>query len=82
MCARRLCIGCTRCYKVCPTDAIMGARQADPRRVQGSLHRLRQCVEVCPTEAILLRPVPPTLQSWYWPKPGAVAAANEGALAA
>jgi len=22
-----ICIGCTRCYKVCPTDAIMGAAQ-------------------------------------------------------
>jgi electron transport complex protein RnfB len=39
--AEEICIGCCRCIKVCPTDAILGAAKQihnDPR----SLHRLRQ----------------------------------------
>ena len=64
-----LCIGCTRCYKVCPTDAILGAAKHIHSVFREACTACGNCVDTCPTEAIALRPVPVTLQSWYWQKP-------------
>jgi electron transport complex protein RnfB len=65
-----LCIGCTRCYKVCPTDAVLGAAKHIHAVFRDACTACGSCVDVCPTEAILLRPAAPTLQSWGWGKPG------------
>lgn len=64
-----LCIGCTKCYKVCPTDAIMGAAKQIHAVFREACTACGKCVEVCPTEATRLISVPVTLQSWYWSKP-------------
>jgi Na+-translocating ferredoxin:NAD+ oxidoreductase subunit B len=64
-----LCIGCTRCYKVCPTDAIMGAAKHIHSVFREACTACGKCVDTCPTEAIVMQPVPVTLQSWYWQKP-------------
>ncbi len=64
-----ICIGCTRCYKVCPTDAIMGAAQQIHVVFREACTACGKCVDVCPTESVTLQPVPVTLQSWYWNKP-------------
>ncbi len=64
-----ICIGCTRCYKVCPTDAIMGAAQQIHVVFREACTACGKCVDVCPTEALSLQAVPVTLQSWYWHKP-------------
>jgi electron transport complex protein RnfB len=64
-----LCIGCTRCFKVCPTDAILGAAKHIHAVFKEACTACNKCVDTCPTEAILMRPVPVTLQSWYWEKP-------------
>lgn len=64
-----ICIGCTRCFKVCPTDAIMGAAQQIHAVFREACTACGKCEEVCPTESIKLQPVPVTLQSWYWRKP-------------
>jgi len=64
-----LCIGCTRCFKVCPTDAVLGAAKHIHNVFREACTACGKCVETCPTEAILMRPVPVTLQSWYWEKP-------------
>jgi electron transport complex protein RnfB len=78
-----LCIGCTRCYKVCPTDAVLGAAKHIHAVFSEACTACGSCVDVCPTEAVVLRPIAPVLQSWGWFKPGAQpAAANEGVLAA
>ncbi len=69
-----ICIGCTRCYKVCPTDAIMGAAKNIHVVFREACTACGKCVDVCPTEALALRPIPVTLQSWYWPKPALEAA--------
>ena len=67
------CIGCTRCYKVCPTDAIIGA----PKQIHAVIKRActgcKACIDVCPTECLVIEPVAPTLQTWYWPKPSIAA---------
>lgn len=70
-----LCIGCTRCYKICPTDAIMGAAKHIHNVFREACTACGKCVDACPTEAIALRDVPVTLQSWYWRKPEELMAA-------
>jgi electron transport complex protein RnfB len=64
-----LCIGCTRCFKVCPTDAIMGAAQQIHSVFREACTACGKCEEVCPTESVKLQPVPVTLHGWYWNKP-------------
>ena len=64
-----ICIGCTRCFKVCPTDAIMGAAQQIHSVFREACTACGKCEEVCPTESIKLQPIPVTLQSWHWHKP-------------
>jgi len=68
-----ICIGCTRCFKVCPTDAIMGAAQQIHVVFREACIACGKCEEVCPTESIKLQPILVTLQSWYWHKPRAEA---------
>lgn len=70
-----ICIGCTRCFKVCPTDAIMGAAQQIHAVFREACTACGKCEEVCPTESIKLQPIQTTLQSWYWHKPVQVATA-------
>ncbi|MEJ2347078.1 MAG: RnfABCDGE type electron transport complex subunit B [Gammaproteobacteria bacterium] len=67
------CIGCTRCFKVCPTDAIVGAPKQIHVVIQQACTACGKCVEVCPTECLQLQPVPATLQTWRWPKPALAA---------
>jgi electron transport complex protein RnfB len=68
-----LCIGCTKCFKRCPTDAIIGG----PKQIHGVFRDActgcEKCYEVCPTQCIEMRPVEATLQTWYWPKPSEAA---------
>jgi electron transport complex protein RnfB len=64
-----LCIGCTKCFKRCPTDAILGGPKMIHAVFADACTGCEKCFEVCPTECIEMRPVQPNLQTWYWPKP-------------
>ena len=64
-----ICIGCCRCIKVCPTDAILGAAKQIHNVFREACTGCSSCVEKCPTEALVMRPVPVTLQHWVMPKP-------------
>lgn len=64
-----ICIGCTRCFKVCPTDAIMGAAQQIHTVFREACTACGKCEEICPTESIKLQPIPVTLHAWHWHKP-------------
>jgi Na+-translocating ferredoxin:NAD+ oxidoreductase subunit B len=64
-----ICIGCCRCFKACPTDAIVGAVKQIHGVVRDACTGCGKCVDVCPTESLHLKPIPVTLQSWYWEKP-------------
>jgi len=64
-----LCIGCTKCFKVCPTDAIMGAAKQIHTVFREACTACGKCVDVCPTEATRLVAAPVTLQTWYWKPP-------------
>jgi electron transport complex protein RnfB len=64
-----LCIGCCKCFKRCPTDAIIGANNMIHGVFADACTGCEQCFDVCPTECIEMRPVAPTLQTWFWPNP-------------
>jgi electron transport complex protein RnfB len=68
-----LCIGCTRCFKRCPTDAIVGASKQMHGVISDACTGCEKCVDACPTECITMRPIPVTLQNWHWPKPAIAA---------
>lgn len=63
------CIGCTRCFKVCPTDAIVGAPKQIHSVVADACTACNKCVDVCPTECLQMQPVEITLKNWRWQKP-------------
>ena len=66
-----LCIGCTRCIRECTTDSILGANKLMHTVIADTCHGCAKCVAVCPTDAIVMRPIPVTVNTWHWPKPGA-----------
>ncbi|TCO71615.1 RnfABCDGE type electron transport complex subunit B [Rhodovulum euryhalinum] len=63
------CTGCMKCFKRCPTDAIIGANKQIHTVVVDACIGCDACIEVCPTEAIVKRVKPTTLRGWYWTKP-------------
>lgn len=67
------CIGCTRCYKVCPTDAIIGAPKQIHSVFKAACTGCKACIDVCPTECLQIEPVVATLGTWHWPKPALAA---------
>lgn len=64
-----LCVGCTKCFKRCPTDAIVGGPKQIHAVFGDACTGCEKCYEVCPTECIEMRPIQATLQTWYWPMP-------------
>lgn len=64
-----ICIGCVRCFKACPTDAIVGAPKQIHAVVADACIACGKCVDVCPTEALGMHPVETTLRTWRWAKP-------------
>lgn len=64
-----ICIGCARCLKVCPTDAIIGATRQIHTVIKDACTGCSQCVKVCPTESLQMHPIEVTLRTWKWSKP-------------
>lgn len=64
-----ICIGCTKCFKACPTDAVLGAVKQIHSVLREACTGCAKCEPLCPTGAIELTPVPVTLQTWVWPNP-------------
>jgi electron transport complex protein RnfB len=64
-----ICIGCTKCFKACPTDAVMGAVKQIHSVIREACTGCAKCEPSCPTGAIALTPVPVTLNTWVWPQP-------------
>jgi len=67
--AEDICIGCCKCLKACPTDAIVGAPRQVHNVFRDACTGCAACANVCPTEALHMRPIPVTLQHWHWPHP-------------
>lgn len=68
-----LCIGCTRCTKVCSVDGIVGANKQMHTVIAEACHGCAKCTEVCPTDAIQMVAPTPTLATWHWAKPNGAA---------
>jgi electron transport complex protein RnfB len=68
-----LCVGCTKCFKRCPTDAILGGPRQIHAVFSDACTGCEKCFDVCPTECIEMRRIEPTLQTWYWPEPARAA---------
>ncbi len=68
-----LCVGCTKCFKRCPTDAIVGGPKQIHAVFMDASTGCEKCYDVCPTECIEMRPLQATLQTWYWPMPAKAA---------
>ena len=66
-----LCTGCTKCYKACPTDAIIGANKQIHAVISKACTGCSKCKDVCPEDCISLSPEPVTLNNWHWTKPEA-----------
>lgn len=64
-----LCTGCTRCYKVCPTDAIVGANKQIHAVIASACTGCGKCKDACPEDCIHLTPETANLDNWHWPKP-------------
>lgn len=64
-----MCIGCMKCFKRCPTDAIVGGPKQLHAVLTEACTGCEKCVDICPTECVEMRPVAVKLQDWYWPKP-------------
>jgi len=50
------CIGCTLCIRVCPTDAIVGARGRMHTVIAERCTGCRLCMPPCPVDCIAMRP--------------------------
>jgi electron transport complex protein RnfB len=68
-----LCIGCTKCYRLCPSDAIIGAMKQLHGVFEDACTGCNQCAEKCPTGAITMQPLPLTAGTWVMPKPALAA---------
>jgi electron transport complex protein RnfB len=66
------CTGCTRCYRACPTDAIVGASGQIHIVLQEACTGCARCQEACPEDCVALVAQAPTLDTWRWSKPQAV----------
>ena len=71
------CVGCTKCFKRCPTDAIVGASRQMHTVINDACIGCKACVDACPTNAIIVRALPDNLQTWHWPKPSDVSLVPE-----
>lgn len=66
---RAQCTGCTRCYKVCPTDAIVGANGQIHCVLQNACTGCGKCQQACPENCVSLSPQNVSLDTWHWAKP-------------
>lgn len=63
------CTGCTRCYRNCPTDAIVGANGQIHRVIFDACTGCGKCQNACPEDCVSLDELSVSLDTWRWPKP-------------
>jgi len=63
---REECIGCTICIKVCPVDAIVGARHMIHKVLEDQCNGCELCISECPVNCMEMI-VNPSEESWAWP---------------
>lgn len=58
------CIGCTRCLKVCPTDAIVGGNKSMHTVIEPWCTGCELCIPACPVDCIELVDAAPGRTGW------------------
>ncbi|MDT9587524.1 MAG: electron transport complex subunit RsxB [Candidatus Arsenophonus melophagi] len=56
------CIGCTKCIKACPVDAIVGTRRSVHTVITDLCTGCDLCIAPCPTNCITMRTIPGTIK--------------------
>jgi len=64
-----LCIGCVKCIKACPVDAIMGAPKFMHTVIKKYCTGCELCVPPCPVDCITMVPQRIKTREWVWSKP-------------
>ncbi|WP_343574280.1 electron transport complex subunit RsxB [Pseudomonas sp.] len=63
------CIGCTKCIRACPVDAIVGAAKLMHTVIIDECTGCDLCLEPCPVDCIEMRELPVRVSDWKWPLP-------------
>lgn len=64
------CSGCTRCFRACPTDAIVGANGQIHVVIRSACTGCGKCAQACPEQnCVVLVTAPVELDDWHWGKP-------------
>lgn len=64
-----LCIGCVKCIRACPVDAIIGAPKKMHTVIKQDCTGCGLCVAPCPVDCISMVPVRVKTREWVWSKP-------------
>jgi electron transport complex protein RnfB len=62
---REECIGCTICIKVCPVDAIVGARHMIHKVLEDQCNGCELCIDECPVNCMSM--IKAHQKNWVWP---------------
>lgn len=62
---REECIGCTICIKVCPVDAIVGARHMIHKVLEDQCNGCELCINECPVNCMSM--IKADQKNWVWP---------------
>lgn len=60
------CIGCTKCAKICPVDAIVGANKLMHTVISDLCTGCDLCISPCPTDCIEKHAITITQSNWNW----------------